>query len=344
MKVLIYSKFKYDFVDEILYRGFSDLLHEGSLYIYAPNSMYIPRYMNGLRKDRFVEGDEIFDRIDEFDLIIFCNTSLFDRNFSKVMSRETNIKRVFMDAVDDFFIRRIYLHKNLDYYFKREAYNYMSINDRFEWGAKYMYVRAWLYAKRIVNPLSIYDIPFAIALKRRFKNLKVFNLTTTAVNRNELNFNRNIPLSFVGMYNNRFRKMDADCAANFCKSAGLNNCFIRNSKKDRVKDLDYKKILGRSKIGLSLRGIGYDTFRYWEIPSNGAALLSRRLPIIIKNDFTDEQNALFFSSYEELDTKISKYLIKSDEWREIAKAGRTHFLRYHTPKERAKHILSEIAE
>ena len=308
MKVLIYSKFKYDFVDEILYKGFSDLLHEGSLYIYAPNPRYIPKYMNGLKKDRFVYGDEIFDRIDEFDLIIFCNTSLFDRNFSKVMSRETNVKRVFMDAVDDFFIRRIYLHKNIDYYFKREAYNYMSINDRFEWGAKYMYVRAWLYAKRIVNPLSIYDIPFAIAYKNRFKNLKSFNLTTTTVNLWRDDFSRKVPLSFVGTYNNRYRHRDANYAAEFCKSAGLSNYVIFNSKHSRVKDLEYKRILLSSKIGLSLRGIGYDTFRYWEIPSNGAALLSRRLPIVIKNDFADRKNALFFSNYKELAAKINRFL------------------------------------
>ena len=38
---------------------------------------------------------------------------------------------------------------------------------------------------------------------------------------------------------------------------------------------DYMRLLSRSKIGVSVRGLGYDTYRYWEIPYAGALLLEQ---------------------------------------------------------------------
>ena len=37
---------------------------------------------------------------------------------------------------------------------------------------------------------------------------------------------------------------------------------------------DYMQVLARSRIAVSVRGLGYDTYRYWEIPYAGALLLS----------------------------------------------------------------------
>ena len=104
----------------------------------------------------------------------------------------------------------------------------------------------------------------------------------------------------------------------------------------------YIETIRNSKSGLSTRGTGYDTWRYWEIPCYGTALLAQRTPINIPNDFADEESALFFKDFDELKQKFEKYVIKSNEWLEIAKNGQKHFFKYHTPQKRAEYILSKL--
>lgn len=104
----------------------------------------------------------------------------------------------------------------------------------------------------------------------------------------------------------------------------------------------YRRCLLSYKIGLSLLGRGDDTVRYYEIPAHGMLLLSERTNIIIDNDFKDGETAVFFSNLDELKEKLN-YCINNPEYVDkIAKAGREHFLKYHTSTIRAQQLLDKI--
>lgn len=53
----------------------------------------------------------------------------------------------------------------------------------------------------------------------------------------------------------------------------------------RVEKDEYNRMLLSSLVGVSARGCGWDTYRYWEIPYFGTALLSQRLEIVIPDNF-----------------------------------------------------------
>src|SRR6266850_1579784 len=56
---------------------------------------------------------------------------------------------------------------------------------------------------------------------------------------------------------------------------------------------DYLHDLRRARLAISLRGRGFDTFRYWEIPWSGALLVSEELPILIPDNFLPDREAVF---------------------------------------------------
>ena len=105
---------------------------------------------------------------------------------------------------------------------------------------------------------------------------------------------------------------------------------------------EYSSALLDSKIGLNLRGYGYDSLRYYEIPAHGALLFSLKFPIVIENEFSDGDNAIFFSDVEEMKSKFA-YLIKHPKLvHDLSIKGHEHFMQYHTTEQRAKQLLERI--
>jgi spore maturation protein CgeB len=104
----------------------------------------------------------------------------------------------------------------------------------------------------------------------------------------------------------------------------------------------YMKIIAKSWMSISCRGLGFDTYRFWEIPYAGAVLVSEEPKIVIPNNFTDGKNAIFFSSSKELCKKLDYYIGNYDVLKTIARNGREHLLKYHTPMARAKYIINEL--
>lgn len=104
----------------------------------------------------------------------------------------------------------------------------------------------------------------------------------------------------------------------------------------------YRSKLLESKIGLNLRGFGFDCTRRYEIPAHGTMLFSEKLPIIIINDFTDGENAVFFSSLNEFNEKLN-YLLNNDDYiNKIRLSGHEHLLKYHTGTVRATQLLETV--
>ena len=61
----------------------------------------------------------------------------------------------------------------------------------------------------------------------------------------------------------------------------------------KIQPEEYRALLHRSKMALSVRGGGFDTVRYWEIPASGALLISERPDIVIPHNFEHGVHAIF---------------------------------------------------
>lgn len=105
---------------------------------------------------------------------------------------------------------------------------------------------------------------------------------------------------------------------------------------------EYARALDRSKIGINLFGLGFDTVRYWELPAHGCMLFTERPPIRIPYNFRDGTSAVFFDDIADLDEKLAHYIEHPDEARAIAEAGHRHFMKYHTGTARARQLLGRI--
>jgi hypothetical protein len=105
---------------------------------------------------------------------------------------------------------------------------------------------------------------------------------------------------------------------------------------------EYMRRLGRSKIGISARGEGHDTYRYWEIPWAGAVLMSARLGIVIEDDFVEDEEALFFDSVDEMVRKAQGLLLDEARWIDLSSAGLSAVEDRHLSTHRAARVLDAV--
>lgn len=123
----------------------------------------------------------------------------------------------------------------------------------------------------------------------------------------------------------------------YCEKLGLRS-FIHVS--DKMLDRDtYLGILSNSRASVSVKGLGWDCYRYWEIAARGTILISDRSPLYIPDDF----NHIFkFSSEKEL-FNILEYIKDAEpENLEIMALKTLHdTATYHTPKKRALYVLDK---
>jgi hypothetical protein len=107
----------------------------------------------------------------------------------------------------------------------------------------------------------------------------------------------------------------------------------------RIPWLKYMRLLSSSRIAVNVRGLGYDTFRYWEIPYAGSLLLSETPQTVIPDNFVDGAEAAFGPA-STLD-QIAKRLLAGDT-EAIAAAGRQKLLEFHTSTARAQVVLDHL--
>lgn len=101
-------------------------------------------------------------------------------------------------------------------------------------------------------------------------------------------------------------------------------------------------LLNRSRIAISLRGVAWDTFRYWEIPYHGALLLSEPLPIVLPDNFVDGESAVFFRGPADLLDQIDTLLADPARLERIAANGRRLAHEKHTTLARARYLLTQL--
>lgn len=113
---------------------------------------------------------------------------------------------------------------------------------------------------------------------------------------------------------------------------------FRNYKR---KGAGYLRELAASRISCNFRGVGWDTLRYWEIPSVGSFMVSQSPRIVIPDNFVHGSHAVFCrDDLSDLTDLLDYYLRAETERSEIAAAGRQWALRHHTYRHRTTQILN----
>jgi len=344
LKILFVSPQHPDYLADAIYHGLINLLGRKNVIDYPTKSRYhIPsdRYSYLLKTDPFTHftmflfkdnsKNELNKEIlfDDFDVIIIGALGNDVRDIVlKVISEVPREKIVFIDGEDDPFVRSIYF-KKIRKYFKREClYNNMAA---FKHLMYWLTIRKTFYNfKQPLFPLTISNfckvepLPFGIVDEGfRFNppNEKIFDFC------------------YIANLTSRKRIEIYNFLKDYAKKNKL-NAFISSGE---IKRNEYLSITAKSKIGISVRGQGFDTYRYWEIPYCGAMLISELPFIKIPNNFEEGKSAAFFSDTKELKEKIEYYL-KNDRWYEIAKNGREHLFKYHTSIHRAKTVLESCVK
>lgn len=336
MKILLYSPFKYNFLVQTIYLGLIENLSINNVFIPKFNNLNLPKYLKHTPKSNIIDNDEILTKIDNFDAIIFFNDSFFIKEFYNIVNKKINSTKIFIDDVDDFFIRRIYYHPEIKYYFKRELYKYdVGFTAKLEWSIRYFYeIIKRQYGKNKIKEFSKWALPVGISNIKKYSDIKPISVTANETS--EITKNKKYNLSFVGTVNNPER------AKWLSKIRALNiktNIHIRTKW---IKKQQYINTIMESKASLSLRGVGCDTWRYWDIPAYNSMLISQRIPVLIPHDFEDKFSALYFSNLTEFKEKFDKYVLKTEEWKEITRNGHKHFLKYHTPKAKIKENIISL--
>lgn len=104
----------------------------------------------------------------------------------------------------------------------------------------------------------------------------------------------------------------------------------------------YNRCLMSSLVGVAVRGNGWDTYRYWEIPYFGAALLSQRPGIVIPGDFLDGKEAVFYDGIVDFKAKLRGLLADPKAAMVMAEAGHKACMERHLSIHRAKTVLEAI--
>ena len=342
MKVLIHSTYYSSFLEKIIYRGLCENIGKKNTYVYKPSLFDSGNNLiSNVPDSNIINSDEIVKKLDNYDLLLFFNDSFLDGNFYKILNKKTNTIKIFIDGIDDFFIRRIYKHPEIAYYFKRELYDTKIPEfQKFEWIIRYVYElsRTPGTFKKKQKWFSYWNIPIGMAYKRKFQDVFPMPLTINNPKNNKVIKDKEYYISFIGHLNNPERTQYFNLLKIYLKTNNKKN-FLSSNITTMAK---YEDIIKKSKVGLSIRGTGFDTWRYWEIPCYGTALLAQKTPILIPKNFIDGESALFFNDFNELKYKFLKYVVNSDEWMEIARKGQERFLEYHTPKKRVQYLLNVI--
>lgn len=120
------------------------------------------------------------------------------------------------------------------------------------------------------------------------------------------------------------------------------NGSIKNQvmKKYKRKGDFYLQELARCKISLNFRGAGWDTLRYWEVPSLAGFMISQKPGIVIENNFEHEKEIVFCKEdLSDLIELCEYYLAHDDKRREIGRNALSKAKAFHMDIHRAQKIL-----
>lgn len=105
---------------------------------------------------------------------------------------------------------------------------------------------------------------------------------------------------------------------------------------------EYITTLQKSKIGVSVRGVGFDTVRFLEVVASHCLLLSDESPLVRPYPFLDWKHCVYYHEGN-LAWMIEHFLSDAYMRIQIADAGYRHLKQYHTTEVRATYFLEKVS-
>jgi hypothetical protein len=350
------------------------------LYITSIDELAYPNIIKILKqflKEDFLicdlrkEKEKFLNYLNKADASLIDHVTLNQPSFVKLYKYwlESSTIKVFIDDSDFPFLFNIIKNENLDVYFKKELVKieymlkfqhfmralfskYENIYFHFKWLSieETIKVRKELVDKIIPLPHTFFP---SIKIKEKEKIYSI-SLISKAT-----------PPSIIRVLGNYDSFSSRTSVAKIVSKIPKSFVYLSYSKSKNINRLPslpvltsypfeaishplplnhYLQILTRSKASVAPISTGYDTYRYWEIPFCGAALIAQNQYTIIPNNFEHKKNALFFGSLKELKDILEYYFLEGNEEEllKIAENGRRHLLQYHTPQHRANYVIESI--
>lgn len=306
------------------------------------------KYFGCMNVGRRYDYDKLSD-FSDFDAVVISSFSLGLDEVKRIVRRELNKPVFILDGFDEPLIRAIYFNEKVKRYFKREILLTPFV-DRYYFLERcreyYRYhLQKWFINRKLFDANTVVFPAFKNIPKIEHLGLTIGLLDSDI----SLPKEKKIDISFIAYPSSRLRIKLYFFLKNYVrKRRGLTSFILLtgkfyNKEKSVIPYSKYAEIIASSKLSFAVQGAGFDTYRYWEIPFYGSALVSQKPYIFIENNFVEGESAIFFRSFKELEKKLDYYLFK-DKWEEICMNGRKHFLKYHTYLHRARKILKAIEE
>jgi hypothetical protein len=332
MRILYLSNPSPDYLQDALYHGLTELLGTENVVDFPSN----PQYHGESRDDRFSmlafsfphrPAAELGDAVRNADAIVIGSLREQVRpHVEAVLALRSRPPTVFLDGEDDPYIRRVI--RSVDRYFKREV-----LESATRLRLRMPLRRVW-HARRLPesgSPLTR-EIKVATARARGIAPLPFGVVDVGGAPSTEKDYD----VAFAGGTQNPSRALVTDLAARLAREGYRVFNPVR-----AVPWTEYLEALRRTRIGIAARGLGFDTYRYWEVPYAGALLVAERPRIVIPHNFIDGQEAVLVETAE-IEAAVREWLGR-DDLPEVAAAGRAKVLSHHTSVQRAQTVLDSLA-
>jgi tetratricopeptide (TPR) repeat protein len=105
---------------------------------------------------------------------------------------------------------------------------------------------------------------------------------------------------------------------------------------------DYYRAMQSCRMVLTLRGAGWDTFRFWEHAACRGAHAVEAMPLVIPDPFVDGRDRLTFRTPAELLNHVDALMAGRIDADALAQAGREHLHRFHLTTHRASAFIDGL--
>jgi hypothetical protein len=354
LKVLYLTDPGLDYLADQIYTGLCKVLGHGDIVDYPYKGSYhdpsVKTYWLPQNSGRCYEQEEIIALLQAhaFDLVVLSSPRHDSIAVLEALAAKASLPPlVFLDGEDDSRVRiDLFRRFNVALYFKRECkltaewWRTWTIGWRSRAADQELSGRVFPLPfsviletiPRIASPMREVDISYAGRASHR-KRVRAVQLLRQA---GDIRFEG-------GVYaepTDRRSKVAASLGARLMAKLTGDPQVTTAEQGTKLTPTEYYKLLGRSKMALSVRGGGFDTLRYWEAVACGSLLLSEWPDITIPDNFEHRRHVIFCrADLSDLVSLVRYYQDHDYERQSIAAEGYAHLLKHHTCERRAEYFL-----
>ncbi len=333
MKILYLVDSQADYLSDQIYYGLCKTIGHQNVIDFPPKALYHDSlqkvwYLPQLPGHSYSEENIVAMLASQvFDFVCLASPRQDSLQALSSLIRKVQLPPLVMiDGEDDSRIRyEIAETCDVKLYFKRE---YIWINDKKVRRLRdyYNYVRSFHYNKELFR--ITYSLPFSVIMESlpKLEGIKKdFDVSLRG---------------FVWSRESRKRLLALQKLQRMGSIHFTGGIYTLGDTTSRVSPDEYYREVMRSRIAVSIRGGGFDTCRFWEIPACRTLLLSEKPDIDIPAGFEHGKHAVFCQNDLSDLTALVKYYLEHDQQRErIIEQGYQHLLKHHTCERRAEYFL-----